>query len=164
MKISIISDTHDNIANLNKAIAITLREKTETLIHCGDINSIETVKEIKKLFSGKIYITFGNADENNFPDIENLKKDFPEISFFKEIGELNIEGKNIAFTHFPETAKELALLKKYDLVFHGHTHKPWEEKIERTRMVNPGNVAGTFYKPTFAIYDANNDKLELKIL
>ena len=53
---------------------------------------------------------------------------------------------------------------QFNLVFHGHTHKAWEEKINETRMINPGELAGQFYKPTFAIYDTETDKLELKIL
>jgi predicted phosphodiesterase len=31
-------------------------------------------------------------------------------------------------------------------------------------LVNPGNLAGMFYKATFAIYETKTDKLELKIL
>ena len=31
-------------------------------------------------------------------------------------------------------------------------------------MINPGELAGQFYKPTFAVYDRTTEKLELKIL
>jgi hypothetical protein len=31
-------------------------------------------------------------------------------------------------------------------------------------MVNPGELAGQFYKPTFAVYDTDTSLLELKIL
>ena len=63
----------------------------------------------------------------------------------------------------PDT-EELDLVHKKDLVFYGHTHKPWEEKVGNCRLVNPGEVAGQRFKPTFALYDTQTDKLELKIL
>jgi predicted phosphodiesterase len=50
------------------------------------------------------------------------------------------------------------------MVFYGHDHKPWEEMIGETRIVNPGNLANIFYAPTFAIFDTETGKLELKIL
>ena len=53
---------------------------------------------------------------------------------------------------------------KYDLVFYGHTHKPWAEKIGNCLLANPGELAGQRFKPTFAIYDIQKDKLQLKIL
>lgn len=73
-------------------------------------------------------------------------------------------ARKIAFCHFPEIAKELVRRQKYDIVFYGHTHKPWLKKIGKTRLVNPGNIAGMFYKSTFATYDTKTDKLELKII
>ena len=83
---------------------------------------------------------------------------------FEESGQIKIGGKKIAFCHFPEIGRDLAKTQKYDLVFYGHTHKPWEEKIGKTRLVNPGNIAGLFFRPSFAIYDTKTGKLELKIL
>jgi uncharacterized protein len=66
--------------------------------------------------------------------------------------------------HYPEIAKKLAESGNYDAVFYGHTHRPWEETIGSCRLVNPGELAGQRYKPCFAIYDTETDKLELKIL
>jgi hypothetical protein len=31
-------------------------------------------------------------------------------------------------------------------------------------MINPGELAGQFYKPTFALYDTETNSIELKIL
>ena len=84
--------------------------------------------------------------------------------------EVEVGGKKIVFCHFPADAKKLAQSGKYDLVFYGHTHRAWDEKVAcllsqgNTHMINPGELAGQFYKPTFAIYDTDSEKLELKIL
>ena len=53
---------------------------------------------------------------------------------------------------------------RYDYVFYGHNHTPWEEKIGNTVVANPGTLAGMFQKATFAVLDTKNKKLELKIL
>ncbi|OGF20453.1 hypothetical protein A2Y83_04865, partial [Candidatus Falkowbacteria bacterium RBG_13_39_14] len=70
----------------------------------------------------------------------------------------------IAFTHFPWTAKELAETGKYKYVFYGHTHKPWEEHIGDCKLINPGTLAGMFYKASFAVWDVNTDNIELILL
>ncbi|MFH1582674.1 MAG: YfcE family phosphodiesterase [bacterium] len=157
MKIAVISDSHDNVANLKRVYSIIKKEKIKIIIHCGDIASIETLKEVFGKFKGKIYASLGNMDkERDF----SIKKDpkLPQLKVYSNYGSI----RNIAFTHSRETARKLSETKKYDLVFYGHTHKPWEEKIGKTKMVNPGNVAGITYRATFAIYD--NDKLKLVIL
>ena len=164
MKIAIISDTHDNLANLKKAISFIKEEKIEIIIHCGDICAPGTLKEAFKDFPGKAHIVFGNVDGDRFTITKIAFEELPHVKIWGDLGEIEIDDKKIAFCHFPEFAKELASSQKYDLVFYGHTHKPWEEKINKTKLVNPGNLAGLFYKATFAIYDTKTDKLELKIL
>jgi len=164
MKIAIISDTHDNLASLKKALFFIKKEEIKVLIHCGDIFKPETLKEGLKEFQGKIYIIFSEADASFSKIPQDSFNDLPKNKVFEKSGQIKIGGKKIAFCHFPEIARNLAESQKYDLVFYGHTHKPWEEKIGRTRLVNPGNIAGILFKSTFAIYDTGTDKLELKIL
>lgn len=150
MKIAIISDTHDNLATTKKIIEWLNKEEIKLILHCGDISSQETLNEMKKMFNGEIKIVRGNADFN--------------LINVLEFGEIELNNIKIAFTHFPETAKRLAETKKYKVVFYGHTHKPWEEKIGDCRLINPGEAAGQFYKPTFAVYDTEKDSAELKII
>lgn len=164
MKIAIFSDTHDNLPNLKKAISWIKKEKIKVLIHCGDIFKPETLEDGLKEYQGKIYIIFSEADASFSMIPEDSFEDLPESKVFGKFGQIKISGKKIAFTHFPEIARDLAKSQKYDLVFYGHTHKPWEEKIGKTRLVNPGNIAGILFKSTFAIYDTKTNKLELKIL
>lgn len=165
MKIAIISDTHDNLPNFKKAVDWIKKEKIKTIIHCGDICAPEVLKEIAKKFTGKIHLVFGNVDETRFVMTKMVDKSFrSNVILYGEKGEIKAGGKRIAFVHFPEFARKLASTRKYDLVFYGHTHKPWEEKIENCRLVNPGNLANLFYKATFAVYDTKTDKLELKII
>lgn len=149
MKFAIISDTHNNWANFKKAIEWINKEKIQLILHCGDICNQETIDDARKIFEGEMKFVKGNGDFN---------LDIPEKM------ELEIANKKVAFAHFPDIAKKLAQSQNYDFVFYGHTHRPWDEKVGNCHMVNPGELAGQFYKPTFAIYDASNSSLELKIL
>ncbi len=150
MKFAIISDTHDNMANFNKVIDFLHKEKINMILHCGDISTQETVDEATKSFKGEIKFVRGNADYS----LENI----PETM------EIELGGKKIFFNHYPDVARKIAESEKYDLVFYGHTHRPWEERVGNCRLVNPGEVAGQRFKPTFAVYDTEKDFLELKIL
>ena len=149
MRIAIVSDTHNNWANFKKAIEWIKKQNIQLILHCGDICNQETIDDAKKIFDGDIRFVKGNGDHDlNLP----------------QKMELEFNGKKIAFCHFPDIAKKLAQSGGFDLVFYGHTHKPWDEKISECHMINPGELAGQFYKPTFAVYDTAKGSLELKIL
>jgi len=175
MKLAIISDTHDNLATLEKAVEWMNKNNVEEIIHCGDICSPETLKKLSSLFAGKIHIVLGNVDDDIFTR-DDFKAINPNVLLYGRIGELEIDVLKIAFTHHPKTARELAVSGKYDLVFYGHTHKPWEEKIrtvslrspnlvsspsngkkiENCRLINPGNLSNMLYKATFAVYNVQD--------
>lgn len=150
MKFAIVSDTHDNIKNFNKVIDWLNKENIKTILHCGDICNQSTVEEVVRNFHGEIKFVRGNGDF--------------ELHDVSEKMELEIDGKRVFINHYPDIAKKAAESGKYDLVFYGHTHRPWEEKVGDCRLVNPGELAGQRYKPCFAIYDTKIDKLDLKIL
>jgi len=150
MKIGIISDTHDNWSNFKKVIEWFNKEEIKTVLHCGDIFSQETIDNADKIFSGEIKYVRGNADYS----LENIPEKL----------DIELGNKKIGFAHFPDVVKKMAQSQDYDTVFYGHTHRPWDEKIGNCHMINPGELAGHFYKPTFAVYDTDNGKLELKIL
>lgn len=164
MRIAILSDTHDNLPNFRKAIEWIKTQGIEFLIHCGDVCSPQTLDEALTGFLGDFLIVLGNADKGYLWQ-ERLDQDKSfKNRVFEDFGEIKIDGKNIAFCHFPQGARNLAESQQYDLVFYGHTHKPWEGRIGKCRLVNPGNLASVYYKSTFAIYDTEADGLELKIL
>lgn len=175
MKILVISDSHDNIANLKKALDLGKKEKVSVLLHCGDITSVKTLKFIAKNFAGKIFAVFGNAD-NDKEKILKLAGAQKRIKIFTETAEIKIGSAGrrikIAANHYPAQAKKLAQSQKYDFVFYGHAHRPWVEIIGpdalvgagQTILANPGPLDNSFPTPTCAILDTKTKKLELKIL
>jgi len=168
MKVAIISDTHDNISNLKRALVWFKKQGISLIIHCGDICAPLILTEILGQ-NFQIYFVCGNVDDCKqlAEAVEKLKG----IKFFGKFGEIKLNNKKIAFIHKPDEARKLAESGNYDLVFYGHTHQPWIERLrvknKKSKFVylaNPGNLAGMFYKATFAVYDSVADKLELKIL
>lgn len=164
MRIAIISDSHDNEPNLEKAIKYINQQKIPLMIHCGDVCATSTLTEIVKLFKGtKIHLVKGNADEE-LDDFKEWVKKYPKIIYYGNTGKLEIEGLTITFCHESFVAKKMAESQKYDFVFHGHTHKPWQEQIGKTTIINPGTLAGLFNKATFAIFDTETRKAKLILL
>lgn len=170
MKIAVLSDSHDNIPNLEKTLDWINQQGISLIIHCGDLAAPSILtKVILPKFNGQIHLVYGNVGDPEL--LRELVKDLKNVKVYDEVGEIEINNKRISFTHKPEKANELAKSGKYDIVFYGHTHKPWLEKLKIKNqkskfvyLVNPGTLAGMFYKATFAVYDAETDKLELKIL
>lgn len=170
MKIAIISDTHGNVANFKKAVQWINKQNIKIIFHCGDIGNPESLKESLQCFTGQFFGVFGNIDKGfQIPVKEyNLSG---KISVEESTLETEIDGKRIAINHFPAEAKKLAQSNKYDMVFYGHTHRAWDEKVACLpagrgicHMINPGELTGHFYKPTFAVFDTETGSLELKIL
>ncbi len=162
MLIAIISDVHDNEVNLKKVLSYCSENKIEKIICCGDLASLETLDFLNDNFSGEIFFVFGNMDDDFLQDYPFKNNKYKNVEIFKDFGETEINSKKIAFVHFPEVAKELCETGKYKFVFYGHTHKPFEETINNCKMLNPGNVAGDIFPPTFAIWNIEDNKFELK--
>jgi len=166
MLIAIISDTHGNSATFKKFADWARQNNIQEIIHCGDIGFADFIKEAGQLLpNAKIHLVIDEV-KNEEKDLNKLIEDgaIPNINFCGETGDIEIGGKKIAFTHKRSDAKKLALTNKLDLVFFGHSHQPSEEKIGVCRLINPGELAGQIYRPSFAIYDTETDKASLKIV
>jgi putative phosphoesterase len=156
MKIAIISDTHDNLENLKKFFEFAKKGGVEILIHCGDVCNGKTLKEIEKNFE-KIYLSLGNADIK-----DSLLKEAKKTKIFEGEGKIKIGKLKIGFCHMFNSKERN--LEGFDFYFFGHSHWPFFKKERNCYLANPGNLAGLFYKATFAILDTKSKNLKLKIL
>jgi len=171
--IAVPSDIHDNIPNLNTALTIAKENKVSALFVLGDITNAATLKYLAKNFSDPIYLVAGNME---VCDLEAEAKKYKNITYLgRQGGIVKIAGRIVGLCH--ESFSANALIKQgadprlrgddgtgISVIFYGHTHKPWEENKNGVRFINPGNLANVFYAPTFALWDEQTDKLELKIL
>lgn len=161
MLIAIISDIHDNLANLKKCLDWCRQNRIRKILFCGDMTNLETIQNLAG-FAGEIFMVKGNEE---LYEESSLSK-FTNIRWLGETGVIEIDGQQIGLGHQPKKIETLLKRAKtpLDYIFYGHTHKPWLEKRGATIVVNPGNIAGTWYQATFATIDTRTKKLELKIL
>lgn len=136
----------------------------ETIIHCGDLSTPSVLQnEFGPKFKGQFHFVHGNVADRDVD--EEMADEFENLICHGDIGKLVIEGQKLAFCHHPDLARDLAKTGEYDLIFCGHTHRPWMETLDNgTQIINPGTLAGLFNKATFAVYDTKTKNLELKIL
>lgn len=160
MKIVIISDIHDNQVNLDKCLKWALENKVDNIICLGDVTNSETLEVLAKGFLGDIYLVRGNAiiyDEEETGQYKNIK-------YFGKIGVFKLADKKIGICHRPILIDEILKNEKPNIVFYGHTHKPWIEKRNGVLVINPGTLGGMFSSPTFAYWDLSEKEPELKLL
>jgi putative phosphoesterase len=151
MKIAVISDTHDHLQNLEKAVKRINRHAVETLVHCGDLCSPFVIDRLAS-FKGRVHVVFGNNEGDRYT-IEKISRRFPNIEIHGEVGFIETEDGEIAFTHRPEFARGLASTGKYVAVFYGHTHVRKSERVNGTWLVNPGELMGLIERPGWILFD-----------
>lgn len=139
MKIGILSDIHDNIPQLRKALAAL--SDCEALICCGDLCSPFIVKELGGGFAGPIHVVFGNNDGDLFRITSNAAA-WSQITLHGELAELELSGRRIAVNHFDNIGRFLAKSGRFDLVCYGHNHQFEIRTDGACLVVNPGEVFG----------------------
>jgi len=140
MKIGILSDTHNNLKNLQTALALFKTQGIQTLIHCGDFTGVEVVQ---RLAGFRMICAFGNGDIASGEIREALLAQNPE-NYVGMVYTGRIGGARIAVTHghLPGRVDELVHSGEYDYVFIGHSHQHKDERIGFTRLINPGALGG----------------------
>lgn len=162
MKIGIISDTHDNLPQIEKAIKLLNQTKTEIVLHAGDYVSPFVIPKFKNLHC-KLIGVFGNNDG----DHELLKKRFSETNncIIKNMfAEVNADNYRIALLHGDETELLNALISSeyFDAIVHGHSHAKNIEQKGKTLVINPGEICGYLTgKSTLAILDTIKRQAEI---
>lgn len=159
--IGIISDSHDNMNAIRKAVKFFNEKKVKAVLHAGDLISSFTARAFKDLES-KLYFVFGNNDG----DKVTLTKRFEEIGATScgNFGDLTIDGLHIALLHGTNEAlvKALAISGEFDVVIRGHTHDPGVKIIEGVPVINPGEASGVLSgKSTVAILEIANLNVEI---
>ena len=163
MLIGAISDTHDNLPQVEKAVKYLNDQKVGLVLHAGDYVAGFVIPKFKQL-NCKLIGVFGNNDG----DHELLKKRFSETTnctIHERFAQVEVEGYRIALLHGTETELLDAIINSgyFDAVIHGHSHSKSIEKKGKTLAINPGEVCGYLTgKCTVALLDTV--KREAKII
>ncbi len=158
MKIAVMSDTHDHLENVEKAVALATERGADVLLHCGDICSPFVMDRLAP-FEGPVHVVFGNNDGDPLT-ISRIAERFSNITVHHHTGVIETEKGLVAFTHYPEHGKGLAATGSYAVVFSGHTHIRMAEEINGTPHINPGEIMGLLERPGFVIFDLESGESE----
>jgi len=138
--IGIISDSHDNLGAIRKAVEFFNDNEVKAVLHAGDLVSPFTAKVFEKLKS-QLYVVFGNNDG----DKVMLTKSFEDIgaTVCGDFGKLTVDSLHIALLHGTNEAlvKALAKSEDFDVIIRGHTHHQ-RNAFDKSR----GMLGSTFRK------------------
>lgn len=147
MRIMIASDIHGSAFYCEKLLEAYKREKAEKLLLLGDIlyhgprNDLpkeyapKKVIEMLNSVSKEILCVRGNCDT----EVDQMVLAFPILADYCILYE---KGRMIFATHGHNFNEEkLPMLKKGDILLHGHTHVPKAVEHEEYIYINPGSVS-----------------------
>ncbi|HOK40252.1 MAG TPA: metallophosphoesterase [bacterium] len=159
MLIGIMTDSHENLHTIKKAVDIFNEKKVELVLHAGDIISPITFNEFSKL-NCDMYIVFGNNDgEKDF-----LKERFKnKAKIFDRYGIFTLDNKKFLLYHIPDFLDILANSGEFDVIVYGHTHKQDIRKIKNTLIINPGET-GTWLLGKSYICILNTQDMNVEII
>jgi len=116
MRIAVISDTH----NVLPAWLLPDWAKADEIWHLGDVTDESHIETLRTL-GRPVQVVRGNGD---------WCADWPWIL------DLEREGFALRLIHIPPLMPPLGT----DLLLHGHTHLPRNERLGDTRFFNPGSI------------------------
>jgi putative phosphoesterase len=155
----VLSDSHDDLVNLEIALADYRRRGISQLIHCGDLIGAATAR----LLAGfeLIYVD-GNMDREAAEIYRTLRELDPHnIALPTFEGE--IAGVSIAVTHGDDPGELARVIRSgiHRFVFTGHTHRRRDETIGSTRVFNPGALGGLqFESRSYSVVDLASGEIE----
>ncbi|OGO05335.1 MAG: YfcE family phosphodiesterase [Chloroflexi bacterium RBG_13_54_8] len=138
MRIGIMSDSHDNLPLIARAVELFNREKVSLVLHAGDFVSPFTANALRDL-NARLVGVFGNNDgdksflQRRLHSIGELHEDFCE---------LELDSRKIVLMHQPKFLEALIASAKYDLIVYGHTHHVDIRQGTHVVVVNPGECGG----------------------
>lgn len=147
MKLMFVSDIHGSEFYCKKALEAYKKEKPEKLILLGDLLYHGPRNDLPKDYNPKSVIALLNERKeevlcvrgNCDAEVDQMVLEFPILADYMI---LYLEGRMVFVTHGHIYNKEnLPMLKKGDILLHGHTHVQAMEENEAYLYINPGSVS-----------------------
>jgi len=155
MRVGILSDSHDNMHAIRKAVDYCNSQKLDAVLHAGDLVAPFTARDLLKL-QMPLHIVFGNNDGERL----GLKAAFGGHIHVAPYT-LSLDGKKIVLMHEPDNLEAVAVSGLFDLVVYGHTHEV-DIRREKTLVVNPGELGGWLTgKSTLVVWNTATGETEL---
>ncbi|MCC6455358.1 MAG: YfcE family phosphodiesterase [Caldilineaceae bacterium] len=168
MYIAVFSDSHDQIAHLEAALAAANQAGATMLLHCGDLCAPFMLDRMGRGFGGPIHVVFGNNDGDGRL-LQTIAGKYPQITLHGIYTEIEVVGRRLAMIHYPEPARRIAESGQFDLVVYGHDHQKHVESVTKATgssgvLANPGELLGMNGAPTWGLFDTDSADFTLQTI
>lgn len=155
MLVGIFSDTHDNLPQIEKALAEFKRRKVQAMLHAGDIVAPFAARLIAGKIDVPLHIVYGNNDGEK----EGLRLALPQIAPGPVL--IHLGDRIVAMAHdfsqIPAKIRDHA-----NILVAGHTHQAFMKTEEGKLMINPGECGGWLKgRSTIAILETDSLQAEI---
>ncbi len=146
--IGVISDTH---GRLPEAV-LKVFAQTDLIIHAGDIGNAQILESLEEI--APTIAVRGNMDADRWarrlPQSETVRIGRRQLHVLHDLYHLDI---NPVANH-------------YQVVIHGHTHRPRVEKQQLVLYVNPGSAVHPKYgyPPSVALLEIEEDSIRPRLI
>jgi uncharacterized protein len=133
MKIGVLSDTH--MPKKAKILPQSVKDGlvgVELIIHAGDINSDSLLYELEEI--APVHAVAGNTDDGYIHHLLDKKKIIKAEDI--KIGIIHGEG---SWGTTVERAQKAFEGEQLDCIVFGHSHMPFNGKVGKTLLFNPGS-------------------------
>ena len=103
---------------------------------------------------------FGNNDGDQLL-MARVASRFEHVTLHGQFADIELDGRRVAVTHYPEIGEALARGCVYDLVCYGQSQERVVEQQGGTLCINPGEVMGRFGTSTYAVYDTATQESQM---
>jgi hypothetical protein len=166
VQIAILSDIHDNIWKLARALEQI--QQTDRMFCLGDLCSPFVLDMLARGYEKPIDIVFGNNDADTYR-ITMKANGYSHVKLHGEFFEITLDKRRFAVNHYDNLARAIAASEVYDVVCFGHNHQKETTRQGRALLINPGPIMGASFasgKPedvpsTYAIYDTTTGEARL---
>ena len=160
MLVGILSDTHDRVDAMAAAVKLLREAGAEFYVHCGDVGSERVIDHLAGLPAAFV---FGNTDWDRAALARYAQS--VGVACHGSFADLELGGKRVAVTHGDDFKLKQRLLaeQKHDYLLQGHTHVRADQRVGRTRLINPGALHRAREK-TVALLDTETDRLRFLIV
>jgi putative phosphoesterase len=139
--IGILSDSHDNLVMVRRAVRLFRDARCDLVIHAGDIVAPFTASELREL-GCPVRAVYGNCDGEK----AGLAKTFEGCGEIREAPHAFSHGEvRFVVCHLDSPIDGYLASLPCDVLVFGHTHKPLSERRKGALIVNPGEAGGWLY-------------------
>jgi len=141
MLIGIMSDAHDSLLGIKKALCIFSERRMDLILFAGDMIGSGNCYAFEEL-GIPVKLVYGNNDG----DRAGLAKEFASRGgeYLGDFGEIEAGGLKFALLHGTEEPLVRAVVASqiYDVVVRGHNHRSEATRYGKTLLINPGEIWG----------------------